>query len=120
MHARPPPPRAFDRALGVTDVDDHPDALRKTVGPGRDVGIPPSLVHDAVHAQPGRVPEADLDRIERLVNLVGELVINQSMLSQSIAEVDMTANPKIAAGTSAQSWKTQPGMAMPPGPKARS
>ena len=40
----------------------------------------------------------DLDRIERLVNLVGELVINQAMLSQSFAEAGLATDGKIASG----------------------
>lgn len=40
----------------------------------------------------------DLERIERLVNLVGELVINQAMLSQSIAEEDIHPNSPIFSG----------------------
>jgi two-component system chemotaxis sensor kinase CheA len=40
----------------------------------------------------------DLERIERLVNLVGELVINQAMLSQSIAEENIPANSPVSAG----------------------
>ncbi|MEM6388049.1 MAG: chemotaxis protein CheA [Pseudomonadota bacterium] len=40
----------------------------------------------------------DLERIERLVNLVGELVINQAMLSQSIAEENIPPNSPVAAG----------------------
>jgi two-component system chemotaxis sensor kinase CheA len=37
-------------------------------------------------AAPKSVVRVDLDRIERLVNLVGELVINQAMLSQSLEQ----------------------------------
>ncbi len=40
----------------------------------------------------------DLERIERLVNLVGELVINQAMLSQSIAEENIAPNSPVATG----------------------
>ena len=40
----------------------------------------------------------DLERIERLVNLVGELVINQAMLSQSIAEESIPSNSAVTAG----------------------
>ena len=36
------------------------------------------------------VVRVDLDRIERLVNLVGELVINQAMLSQSLEEAGLS------------------------------
>ena len=37
----------------------------------------------------------DIERIDRLVNLVGELVINQAMLSQSIQEAPLPANTMI-------------------------
>lgn len=40
----------------------------------------------------------DLERIERLVNLVDELVINQAMLSQSIAEENIPPNSPVSAG----------------------
>ncbi len=40
----------------------------------------------------------DLDRIDRLVNLVGELVINQAMLAQSVAAADLGGNGAIASG----------------------
>lgn len=42
----------------------------------------------------GQTIRVDLDRVDRLINLVGELVINQAMLSQSVVEND-------ASGTSA-------------------
>ncbi|MCV6598697.1 MAG: chemotaxis protein CheA [Mangrovicoccus sp.] len=40
----------------------------------------------------------DLERIDRLVNLVGELVINQAMLSQSVTEADLPPNSAVAHG----------------------
>ncbi len=40
----------------------------------------------------------DLERIERLVNLVGELVINQAMLSQSIVKENIPPNSPVSAG----------------------
>ena len=41
-------------------------------------------------AAPKSVVRVDLDRIERLVNLVGELVINQAMLSQSLESAGLS------------------------------
>ncbi len=38
----------------------------------------------------------DLDRIDRLVNLVGELVINQSMLSQKISAAGLAKNSAVS------------------------
>ncbi len=40
----------------------------------------------------------DLERIDRLVNLVGELVINQAMLAQSVVEAGLPSNSPVSAG----------------------
>lgn len=50
--------------------------------------LAPALAEkNATAATPAKsVVRVDLDRIERLVNLVGELVINQAMLSQSLEQ----------------------------------
>ncbi|WP_417249206.1 chemotaxis protein CheW [Celeribacter sp.] len=48
--------------------------------------------------QPKATVRVDLERIDRLVNLVGELVINQAMLSQSVAEADIPPNSPVSAG----------------------
>lgn len=40
------------------------------------------------NAAAGQTIRVDLDRVDRLINLVGELVINQAMLSQSVIEND--------------------------------
>ena len=40
----------------------------------------------------------DLDRIDRLINLVGELVINQAMLSQRVTEAGVSHSSSIVAG----------------------
>ena len=40
----------------------------------------------------------DLERIDRLVNLVGELVINQAMLSQSVGQSELPSNSPVHTG----------------------
>lgn len=40
----------------------------------------------------------DLERIDRLVNLVGELVINQAMLAQSVTEAGLPSNSPVSSG----------------------
>jgi two-component system chemotaxis sensor kinase CheA len=40
----------------------------------------------------------DLDRVDRLMNLVGELVINQAMLSQRLMEAGHARSPEVATG----------------------
>lgn len=53
-------------------------------------------------AKPANKPTAtvrvDVERIDRLVNLVGELVINQAMLSQSIVDENIPANSSVYVG----------------------
>jgi two-component system chemotaxis sensor kinase CheA len=40
----------------------------------------------------------DLDRVDRLINLVGELVINQAMLTQRVMEAGVIKGANVAAG----------------------
>ena len=47
---------------------------------------------------PSATVRVDLDRIDRLVNLVGELVINQAMLSQSVLQAGLPKNTNISTG----------------------
>ncbi|MGO4854675.1 chemotaxis protein CheA [Phaeovulum sp. W22_SRMD_FR3] len=54
------------------------------------------------HAEPAQATvRVDLDRIDRLVNLVGELVINQAMLAQSVAEAGLPPNSAVMSGLEA-------------------
>ncbi len=49
-------------------------------------------------SMPRATVRVDLDRIDRLVNLVGEIVINQSMLSQSVEEAGIPSNSAVRTG----------------------
>lgn len=49
-------------------------------------------------AAAGQTIRVDLDRVDRLINLVGELVINQAMLSQSVIENDAGGTSSINMG----------------------
>jgi two-component system chemotaxis sensor kinase CheA len=51
---------------------------------------------DAAGATP--TIRVDLDRVDRLINLVGELVINQAMLAQSVIENDQSGTQGINMG----------------------
>ncbi|KKX31960.1 chemotaxis protein CheA [Rhizobium sp. LC145] len=52
----------------------------------------------AAASSAGQTIRVDLDRVDRLINLVGELVINQAMLSQSVIENDATGTSSINMG----------------------
>lgn len=56
---------------------------------------------DAKGDSAGATVRVDLDKIDRLVNLVGELVINQAMLSQSVEEAGVGAVPSVKNGIEA-------------------
>ena len=49
-------------------------------------------------AGPKATVRVDLDRVDRLINLIGELVINQAMLSESVFEAGVAANSSVATG----------------------
>lgn len=59
-------------------------------GPGNAAAEPPSAT-----------VRVDLDRIDRLGNLVGELVINQAMLAQTVAEAGLPPNSPVMTGLEA-------------------
>lgn len=71
--------------------------------------VPPSISPDAAEkATASPTSEAksptvrvDLERIDRLVNLVGELVINQAMLAQSVNEAGLAPNSAVMTGLEA-------------------
>ena len=54
--------------------------------------------NSAAAAGVGQTIRVDLDRVDRLINLVGELVINQAMLSQSVIENDNNGASSINMG----------------------
>lgn len=49
-------------------------------------------------ATPRATVRVDLDRIDRLVNLVGEIVINQAMLTQSVEAAGLPPNSSVRTG----------------------
>ncbi len=70
--------------------------------PARPDGEPkPDLAAKPDHAKPeqgGASIRVDLDRVDRLINLVGELVINQAMLAQQVQEAGLSRANGVATG----------------------
>lgn len=67
--------------------------------PAATPGTGPAVRESA--SEPSATVRVDLDRIDRLVNLVGELVINQAMLAQSVAEAGLPPNSAVMTGLEA-------------------
>ncbi|MEM7521255.1 MAG: chemotaxis protein CheA [Pseudomonadota bacterium] len=77
-----------------------PEAEReRSKPPAEPAKAEPATPKKASPAQAAKsVVRVDLDRIERLVNLVGELVINQAMLSQSLEESGLSPHSDAMSG----------------------
>jgi len=62
------------------------------------VGESRNVAAAAKSAQPSAQPtiRVDLERVDRLIDLVGELVINQAMLAQRVGETDVSSNVQLA------------------------
>lgn len=65
------------------------------------VGAAPAKVETAKAETATPTIRVDLERVDRLINLVGELVINQAMLSQRVMEAGVARGSGVAAGLSA-------------------
>lgn len=89
---------------GAADPDGHERA--RTMTAPADAPVPP-LVTPSVNgpangakgtaaAQP--TIRVNLDRVDRLINLVGELVIKEAMLAQSIAQLELPNDSSLHAG----------------------
>ncbi|MEL6521165.1 MAG: chemotaxis protein CheA [Pseudomonadota bacterium] len=113
----------FVNGLCTLEISEETAETPEETGPVPDLAPPPAP--EPEHAAPPSKPEAsakttppaakpaggqsggpsanatvrvDLDRIDRLVNLVGELVINQAMLSQSVAAAGLDSNSQVTSG----------------------
>jgi two-component system chemotaxis sensor kinase CheA len=74
------------------------------VAEGREPNPPPPGSNEGKGAAKGDASatqgtiRVDLDRVDRLINLVGELVINQAMLTQRVMEAGVIKGANVAAG----------------------
>ena len=84
---------------------DHAQGGRAGPGPGQTAGQPPPLrrrrsgyARAANQAAAQTTIRVDLDRVDRLIDLVGELVIQQAMLSQRVIEQGLSRATAVAVG----------------------
>lgn len=76
--------------------------VAKTALPDRvpNPAAPQTAPSAAASSAPRASLRVDTDHVDRLINLAGELVINQSVLSRSIVEAGLTSQPALAAALS--------------------
>jgi len=95
-----PPPRVSPPPLRlVSGGEDGKEAERpapSAAAPEADKGRA-----EAPKTEAAATIRVDLERVDRLINLVGELVINQAMLSQRVTEAGLARASSVAAGLAA-------------------
>ncbi len=93
-----PPPQIAPEPIQEAQLS-VPDVAPKAILPVKEPPAAPATVKSAgTPTQPRATVRVDLERIDRLVNLVGELVINQAMLSQSVTEAGLPPNSPVSTG----------------------
>ena len=66
--------------------------------PKRPEGPPAKGAKEAAKRAPTVTVRVDVTRIDRLINLVGELVMNQAMLAQGASELKLSAGAELSTG----------------------
>lgn len=88
-----PPDSTTTATQAVASVEPPAAAIKPDSGTAR-----PSQPAQTQHGEPSATVRVDLEKIDRLVNLVGELVINQAMLSQSVEEAGIGHQSDVMSG----------------------
>ena len=81
--ARAVPAPAQDKPFNLMDLAPHVDELTQSAP---SAPAPAQAANAPAAPPPPQTIRVDLDRVDRLINLVGELVINQAMLAQRVME----------------------------------
>ncbi len=95
---RPSPPRAFASPIAAAPAEPIEAVAAATAAEPEKAKTEAAKPDAAASAPTIRV---DLERVDRLINLVGELVINQAMLSQRVLEAGLARSSSVAAGLGA-------------------
>lgn len=85
------------------ELDDKREPILKVVSdaetkdePG--AATPPKPKEESAAPKKTATVRVDLDRVDRLINLVGELVINQAMLSENVTDAGLVKNSTVETG----------------------
>jgi two-component system chemotaxis sensor kinase CheA len=84
----------------ANEVEERPVAAPQESAPPAERAVPakPAASFDQNPPPPQETIRVDLDKIDRLVNLVGELVINQAVLSQRVSEAGLPRGSSVMIG----------------------
>jgi two-component system chemotaxis sensor kinase CheA len=99
-----PPSAADNSAAPASEPSPAPAPKAATSAPtpasaaAGEPGTPAGAPGGPPGSQPGQTIRVDLERVDRLINLVGELVINQAMLAQRVTECGLARSSSVAVG----------------------
>jgi two-component system chemotaxis sensor kinase CheA len=99
-----PPSAADNSAAPASEPSPAPAPKAATPAPtpapaaAGEPGTPAGAPGGPPGSQPGQTIRVDLERVDRLINLVGELVINQAMLAQRVTECGLARSSSVAVG----------------------
>jgi two-component system, chemotaxis family, sensor kinase CheA len=101
--AAPLPPALADGETTAADPDPATATPRPvaSAAKARSLGGRPEARPEAANASRTTSIRVDLDRVDRLVDTVGELVITQSMVAQRMSDIVEASHPMIAQGLEA-------------------
>ncbi len=85
-----------EEAASIPPTIERREAERRE-GDRREDAAAPRAAATAAPAAPATI-RVELDRVDRLINLVGELVINQAMLAQAVEGADGAREPAVSGG----------------------
>lgn len=88
----------LEKALRDLDPEGALEALGEIEDPGKADSTPLKPVQSTKNLKSAPTIRVELDRIDRLINLVGELVINQAMLARSSEELGFPSNSDHSLG----------------------
>lgn len=94
---------AFEIALpvGEPETPAEPTAAPAPVSNSTETPPQPRKAPASESAQSGATIRVSLDRVDRLMNMIGELVIKEAMLAQVIETAGMSDDPDVVAGLDA-------------------
>ena len=98
---------AADTATGEAPAASQPDTPQAVVSPAQQadpsIDEPPKRLKTASQ----KSLRVELNRIDRLVNLVGEIVVTQSALAQEISDMEATTNMDVPQSMEAMAYQTR-------------
>ena len=91
-----PPVASLEEGLAATSAVQPEPAQSNPVADKKDETQKAAPARAAARKQPRPTIRVDLERVDRLINIVGELIIHQAMLTQAVEEAELSSGSDIS------------------------